>query len=431
LRLLLSMEREPPILRIARSGVVPKIINFMYSDKQSNKNNKNKHNQQSKNKNRNANQEADIKKKIQFEAAWMITNICAGATQYVTAMVQQGAIKAFVDLLRNADSSEMADQAVWGLGNIIGEGRKFKDQILSSGVINDFVAIIDDYANVKDAILGNCLWALSNFFRCNMNFELNQISSLINGICRLLKETKDEKQISEALRCFNFMSLQSDKICNYLAKAGAVNIAMKFLHQETAKYEVALQAGADQTKLHRNDDDDDNKKTAENAKVTQARIANSAKMAQLKMNSAVYRPALRMIGNLLSGDDFVTQTVLEAGYMEVIYPFLTHFTACTRKEMMWSLSNIMAGSHQQIEMLLSREKLFEAIINSARSDVHVVQKEACFCICNALVDCVAAQKKKMVEYGCIEALVGILKNPELSQNATTLVLEGLEAFLAT
>merc|ERR1719461_405370 len=36
----------------------------------------------------------------------------------------------------------------------------------------------------------------------------------------------------------------------------------------------------------------------------------------------------------------------------------------------------------------------------------------------------------MVEYGGIEALVGILKNPQLSQNSTNIVLEGLETILA-
>jgi hypothetical protein len=222
LRLLLSIERDPPTQRIVRSGTIPKIINFMYSDWiNSNTNNKNILN----------NQDAEIKKKIQFEAAWLITNICAGTTQHVVAMVNAGAIKGFADLLRNADSAEMAEQAVWGLGNIIGEGRKFNEQIFASGVIKDFVQIITDSVNVKVEVLRNCLWALSNFCRSSKSFERSRIKFLISALCKILKETKDTKQQSDALWCCAYLSLQNDDICRYLSKCGAVTIAMKFLHQ--------------------------------------------------------------------------------------------------------------------------------------------------------------------------------------------------------
>ena len=396
-RLLLSMEREPPTLRIMRSGAVPKIINFMFTDEKDKEC---------------RSQQSDIKKKIQFEAAWAITNICAGTSHCTTTMVKLGAIKAFVDLLRNAESPEMAEQAVWGLGNILGEGKKFKDEILSSGVIKDFVQIINDSSNVKTVVLTNAMWALSNFCRC-AKLELAQISFLIPAITKLLRETKCDALIPDSLWCLAYISQQNDQIINSLAKSSAVTIAMKYLHQESAKYEVALQQVSNQRTL---------------AKKQQVR--NTTKEAMLKMNYKIYNPCLRMLANLVTGEDSVTQRVLEAGYLDVIYPFMSHFCTKLRKEVMWSLSNILAGTHQQIEAVLSRPKIFQALMNSAKSDVYSVQLEACYGICNMTQDCISSQKKKLVEFGAIEALVGLLKNKHLNERAMQVILEGLEAFLS-
>merc|ERR1712176_1294988 len=103
---------------------------------------------------------------------------------------------------------------------------------------------------------------------------------------------------------------------------------------------------------------------------------------------------MRFIGNLLRGEDDITQKVLDAGYLDVIYPFLNHFAAGLRKEAMWSLSNILAGSHQQIEAVLSRKQLIKSIINAAHCDRLCVRREACWCICNATVDAISEQKKQ-------------------------------------
>merc|ERR1712130_1043310 len=77
-------------------------------------------------------------------------------------------------------------------------------------------------------------------------------------------------------------------------------------------------------------------------------------------------------------------------------------------EIMWSLSNILAGSHQQIEAVLSRPKLLKGIIDAAGSAAYGVRKEACWCICNTIVDSISEQKKKLAEHGAIEALEGFL-----------------------
>ncbi len=109
------------------------------------------------------------------------------------------------------------------------------------------------------------------------------------------------------------------------------------------------------------------------------------KDAILTLNSNIYRPCLRFLGNILTGNDEMTQCVLNCGYLDCIEPYLNHMIPTQRREIMWSLSNIFAGNQQQIEYILSREKIMKSIINCAATDINSVRNEAIICICNAVV----------------------------------------------
>lgn len=64
-------------------------------------------------------------------------------------------------------------------------------------------------------------------------------------------------------------------------------------------------------------------------------------------------PALRAIGNIVTGTDEQTQAVLDAGALKMFMPLLRHKKANVQKEAAWTLSNITAGRDSQIQEVIN------------------------------------------------------------------------------
>lgn len=62
---------------------------------------------------------------------------------------------------------------------------------------------------------------------------------------------------------------------------------------------------------------------------------------------------LRILGNITTGSDFVTQSLIEVpGFFDVLVNVLNSDNSKNIKEVCWLISNIAAGTHAQVEILI-------------------------------------------------------------------------------
>ena len=59
-------------------------------------------------------------------------------------------------------------------------------------------------------------------------------------------------------------------------------------------------------------------------------------------------PILRIFGNLVTGTDEQTDSVIESGCIDRFFEVLKHEKKPVRREVCWTLSNITAGNSEQI-----------------------------------------------------------------------------------
>ncbi|KAI8846665.1 armadillo-type protein [Chytridium lagenaria] len=140
---------------------------------------------------------------------------------------------------------------------------------------------------------------------------------------------------------------------------------------------------------------------------------------------SVQTPALRSVGNIVTGDDVQTQVMISAGCLPALNSLLTSPKEAIRKEACWTISNITAGNTTQIDSII-HANLIPPLINILAHGDFKTKKEACWAISNATSGGIHKpdQIRYLVTQGCIKPLCDILvlNDPKIIQVA----LDGLE-----
>eukprot|EP01053_Blabericola_migrator_P012863 Blabericola_migrator_1__12862@NODE_837_length_6317_cov_234_594560_g592_i0_p4_GENE_NODE_837_length_6317_cov_234_594560_g592_i0NODE_837_length_6317_cov_234_594560_g592_i0_p4_ORF_typecomplete_len325_score71_61Arm/PF00514_23/7_8e05Arm/PF00514_23/2_9e06Arm/PF00514_23/6_7e09Arm/PF00514_23/1e12Arm/PF00514_23/9_8e10Arm/PF00514_23/0_00034HEAT_2/PF13646_6/3_8HEAT_2/PF13646_6/0_00055HEAT_2/PF13646_6/1_4e05HEAT_2/PF13646_6/6_2e05KAP/PF05804_12/2e05KAP/PF05804_12/7e06KAP/PF05804_12/3_8e03Arm_2/PF04826_13/1Ar len=142
----------------------------------------------------------------------------------------------------------------------------------------------------------------------------------------------------------------------------------------------------------------------------------------------VQTPALRAVGNIVTGDDVQTQQIIVQGALPKLRNLLSSPRKAIKKEACWAISNITAGNKEQIEEVLNCNIIGD-LVNLLQTAEFEVKREAAWAISNASSGGNARQVEALVKSGCMKPLCDLLEVNDIK--LVGVALEAIENILKT
>ncbi|CAF1283799.1 unnamed protein product [Adineta ricciae] len=299
-RKLLSIDRNPPIDDLIRLNFLPILVRCLTYDQYP---------------------------ELQFEAAWALTNIASGNSQQTQAVADANALPYLLRLLHSPQSN-VCEQAVWALGNLIGDGPRLRDYAIELGVIPPLIEFIQK--DIPVTFLRNVTWVIVNLCRHKEPpLPINSVQDILPALKYLLSFV-DVTILVDCTWALAYLLDSGNNIIQLVVETSLIPQIVKLLNHSEIKIVTA---------------------------------------------------ALRAVGNIVTGTDEQTQLVINQGALNYFPKLLKHQKDKLNKEAVWFLSNITAGNQQQVQAVIDAQLIPDVIHHLQHSEIQT-QKEAAWCISN-------------------------------------------------
>jgi len=374
IRELLSFATNVPIEQVMKSGVVPRMIDFLsFRDAP----------------------------KLQLEALWVITNMASSDNpQYTAQIVTSGGIPPIIAVLTHS-SYALQEQALWALGNIAGESAEMRDLMVSEDeCLSSLVAVSKQRFSTSNgseeefvSMLRTLSWSVSNFCR-HFHLEKAHCRLLVECLYHLLLQREEGRPAQVQLR----RVLEGDAEIQ-------TNIGWSFSYLTN-----------DSMNAHWDDILEMMMKHSITAKLIS--FLDSANISTCTSN-------LRAIGNVLTGHDKFTANCVECGVLPKLYAVLCRFQKenvnhAKLKEVLWALSNITASEEPQTITAVVQHSSFAVLMAILRDSRTQIAAEALWTVSNATSCNDANIIRFLLSKGVVEAICTFWKKLESANYRTQL-----------
>uniref|UniRef100_A0AAX7VWF4 Importin subunit alpha n=1 Tax=Astatotilapia calliptera TaxID=8154 RepID=A0AAX7VWF4_ASTCA len=272
-RKLLSSDRNPPIDDLIKSGILPILVHCL---------------------------DRDDNPSLQFEAAWALTNIASGTSEQTQAVVQSNAVPLFLRLLHSPHQN-VCEQAVWALGNIIGDGPQCRDYVISLGVVKPLLSFISP--SIPITFLRNVTWVMVNLCRHkDPPPPMETIQEILPALCVLIHHTDVS---TAALRAVGNIVTGTDEQTQVVLNCDALSHFPALLTHPKEK---------------------------------------------------INKEAVWFLSNITAGNQQQVQAVIDAKLVPMIIHLLDKGDFGTQKEAAWAISNLtISGRKDQVAHLIEKQ----------------------------------------------------------------------------
>uniref|UniRef100_A0A8C9N125 Importin subunit alpha n=1 Tax=Serinus canaria TaxID=9135 RepID=A0A8C9N125_SERCA len=310
-RRLLSKHKDPPINQIIELGIIPRMVEFLgHADNAA----------------------------LQFEAAWALTNIASGTSEHTRAVVEGGAIPAFISLL-SSPHMHISEQAVWALGNIAGEETW-------RGIWRSLTELLGAVTNIT--------WTLSNLCR-NKNPcpPLDAVQKILPVLVILLQH-EDKDVISDSCWAVSYLTDGCNDRIQVVVETGILPRLVELMDSpDLIVMTPALRAignvvtGTDQ----------------QTQEAINAGVLTVLPRLLRHSKPVIQKEAAWTLSNIAAGPSHQVQQIITCGLLPPLVEVLDKGDFKAQKEAVWVVANFTTGATVDQVVELVRSGVLKPLLN--------------------------------------------------------------------